>query len=359
MHKPKRITTFLGVFALAILGCREEALRTAPGESGEYPAGLSPKQAAMVLAKVGDRSITLGDYAAALDSMDGFDRLRYRAVERRRELLDEMINVELLAIEAERRGLDKDPETQEALFQVLRDAVLADARKRARSPADIKDDEARAYYEAHKSDFVEPERRRISHLVTSDRKTAQELLAKAKTMTDPQAWGRLVLEHSDQYKSAKHPGPVETAGDLGFVAASTNQWEAKSQVPESVRAAAFDIARAGDVLDRVVEDDNGKFHLVWLVTVNNAHTRSFEESERTIRIIIADRESSTVEQRLEQDLRRRHPVTIDEAALAEAKVEERRFHAPSSSSPPSPTPPAGAAAGQAPNDQDEDDDHGR
>src|SRR4051812_9873030 len=50
---------------------------------------LTPEQASQVLARVGERSITLGDYAAALERMDPFERMRYQTEDRRQALLDE------------------------------------------------------------------------------------------------------------------------------------------------------------------------------------------------------------------------------------------------------------------------------
>ena len=44
--------------------------------------GLSPEQAAQVLARVGTRIITLGDFAAALERMDPFERIRYQSDDR-------------------------------------------------------------------------------------------------------------------------------------------------------------------------------------------------------------------------------------------------------------------------------------
>ena len=79
-------------------------------DAGSSPTtSLTNKQAAQVLARVGNITITLGDYTAALEHMDQFDRLRYQSPERRKELLDEMITVELLAVEATEKGYDKDP----------------------------------------------------------------------------------------------------------------------------------------------------------------------------------------------------------------------------------------------------------
>ena len=288
----------------------------------------------MVLAKVGDRTITLGDYAAAIDRMDDFDRLRYRSVERRRELLTEIIKVELLAQEAERRGLDKEPQAQVSYRTLLREALLRDARKNARSAAEFTAEEVRAYYDANKEQYIEPERRRLSHIVVNDREQAEQLLAQAKSTTDIEAWGKLVLEHSDQYKANRaenakpFAGPVETAGDLGLVGPPGDVRSANSQVDESLRVALFRMANIDDISDQVIQDKSGQFHIVRLTGITRAHTRSLEESERTIRTLMAEQDMRAREQQLEDDLRKKYPVTIDETALAQAKAPSMRLHAP-------------------------------
>ncbi|MBN9161495.1 MAG: peptidyl-prolyl cis-trans isomerase, partial [Myxococcales bacterium] len=93
--------------------------------------------------------------------MDQFDRLRYQSAERRKELLDEMITVELLAMEATAKGYDKDPLAQQELRAILRDAMLAEARKGAPTPADVPESEVRAWFEAHRAEYKDPERRRV------------------------------------------------------------------------------------------------------------------------------------------------------------------------------------------------------
>src|SRR5580765_1821632 len=98
----------IAVACLALAGCKSCGDHSATEDAGEHAqtSSLTPEQAAKVLAKVGDSTITLGDYVAALEHMDQFDRLRYQSPERRKELLDEMIEVELLAREAENKGYD-------------------------------------------------------------------------------------------------------------------------------------------------------------------------------------------------------------------------------------------------------------
>src|SRR3954462_3187516 len=136
-------------FSMALPSCNERAFDKAKaGDAGPPPpGGLTAEQAAEVLAKVGDRTITLGDYAATLERMDQFDRLRYQSPERRKELLDEIIDVELLAQDARRKKLDQQPENQQAVRQVLRDALLNETRRGLPAPADLPQDEIRAYFQ--------------------------------------------------------------------------------------------------------------------------------------------------------------------------------------------------------------------
>src|SRR4051812_7079077 len=86
------VTLFTFAFAFALAGCKScgSGGGDAP-DAGAHaqPKSLTPEQASQVLAKVGDKTITLGDYVAALEHMDQFDRLRYQSAERRKELLNE------------------------------------------------------------------------------------------------------------------------------------------------------------------------------------------------------------------------------------------------------------------------------
>src|SRR5689334_20776791 len=136
-------------FGAGLAGCgKAKESGNGPAPSASAPFGLAPDLANRTLAKVGDRTITLGDYATVLARMDRFERLRYQTADRRKQLLDEMINVELLAAEAERRGLTDRPETKELVRQILRDAVIQDLRESEPSLSDIPPGDVRAYYDA-------------------------------------------------------------------------------------------------------------------------------------------------------------------------------------------------------------------
>ena len=271
-----------------------------------------------MLARVGDHTITLGDYVKAVQHMDQFDRMRYQSPERRRELLQEMIDVELLADEAHDKGWDKDPMTEQEIREVLRDAMLKRAAAGAPGPNDIPEDDVRAYYEAHKADFRDPERRRVAAIVLPTEAAAAQALEVAKKATAAQ-WGDLVRAKSVD-PQAKANVPVDLAGDLGFVSPPGDSRGVNARVPEAVRAAVFEIGDKGEVLGRVVPAD-GKFYVVRLESKTDPHERSVEDAERTIRVKLAQDRMRAKEDALLAELRTQFPVQIDEAALAQVKVD--------------------------------------
>jgi parvulin-like peptidyl-prolyl isomerase len=281
------------------------------------PEKLSPELRAKVLAKVGKRTITLGEYAATLERMDEFERLRYQSPERRKKLLDEMIKAELLAQEAERRGLHEKPETQARLRQMLRDELLSRVRNELPKPADLPESEVRRYYTEHRAEFRDPERRRVAHIVLASRPKAEAVLEQARSAS-PSEWGKLVKLHSlDKSGDKAHPDPPELAGDLGIV--SNTEPSDNPRVPEAVRKALFEIERIGGVYPKLVESD-GKFHILRMIGKTEARDRTFAEAERAIRVAIVQRKIREREKELENKLRADFPVKIDNAALAKVRV---------------------------------------
>lgn len=320
----RRAQSSLFVAAILVLsaGCNDKAVAPPAPDAAAPAAGLSQEQAARTLAKVGDRVITLGDFAATLERMDQFDRLRYQTKERRKELLDEIIDVELLAAEAKRRGLDKQPETEEAIRQILRDAILADARKGLPAPGEIPPAEVRAYYEAHAEEFREPERRRVAAIVLSDKKTAERVLKDATKIKTAAEWGELFYKHSTTAPKTKDPNAsLDLAGDLGVVGALDDPRGKNPKIPEPIRAAVFKIGSVGAVLDEIVEAD-GRFYVVRMNGITAAHNRTLQEADRSIRVKILQQKMQDREKALEAELRKKFAVEIDDAALAKVKLPE-------------------------------------
>src|SRR5687768_5965185 len=111
---------------LALVGCGDKKAEEKPAAQpqNEPPAeekknGLTKDQAEQPIAKVGETTITVGEFADRLASQSPYLRARYSSPERKREFLDNMVCFELLAIEAQKRGLDKQPEVDRVKRQMM------------------------------------------------------------------------------------------------------------------------------------------------------------------------------------------------------------------------------------------------
>jgi peptidyl-prolyl cis-trans isomerase C len=315
---------------LLALGCESKSTKgTAPSTSAsaQPPAGITPELAARVLAKVGNHEITLGEYAATLQRMDPFERLRYQSPDRRKQLLDELIDLELLAEEARRRGLDKEPETQERVRQMLRDELLSEVRASVPSPGDISEADARRYYDEHRDDFREPERRRVAHIALASEAEAKAVLEKALSASATE-WGKLVEAKSTDARGKPSSAlPPELAGDLGIVGPPGHVRGENPNVPEPLRAAVFEIDKLGGVLPKVVPAA-GSFHVVRLTGKTDARDRTFADADRSIRVALVQSLIRAREAELEAELKKKYPVTIDEAQLAKIPVPATSAPAP-------------------------------
>jgi peptidyl-prolyl cis-trans isomerase C len=306
----------VSVSLFAALGCDEKAVQDAK----KAPAGLTQQQASAVLARVGDKTITVGDFAAALERLDEIDRLRFQTPDKRKELLQQMIDLELLAQEARSRGLDKDPSVQIATRQILRDAMLAKAREGTASPADVPAGDVAAYYDAHKREFEEPERRRVSAIVLAEEAQATEVATKAQKLESAAKWGDLYFEKSvDAPKVRDARAPADLAGDLGLVGRGDDPRAKNERIPAEVAQAAFLLEKVGDVLPKAVRAGD-RFYVVRLTGVSKGHVRTLAEAERSIRVSILKVQIREREEKLEAELRKRFVVKIDDAALAAVEL---------------------------------------
>jgi peptidyl-prolyl cis-trans isomerase C len=319
MNRRAATATLLAA-ALGASACKERATQPSSPDAAPPAGGLGAEQATRVVARIDDRVITLGDFARALERMDQFDRLRYQTKERRRELLGEMIDVELLADEARRRGLDKDPETADAIRAVLRDAMLAEARVGLPTPAELPADEVRAYYEHNQDKFSEPERRRVAAIVVADKREAEKILREAQKAKSPADWGELFFKHSLTAPKTRSGGnPAELAGDLGIVGPPDDPRGDNPRVPAPARAMTFKLDGVGTVAGELVEAE-GKQYILRLNGVTPPHRRSLAEADRSIRVLLVQEKMQQRERALEDELRKKYPVEVDDKALAAVKM---------------------------------------
>lgn len=283
------------VFLLIGAGCddcgegSDEAPDTGPGAEARH--GLTSEQASQVLVKIGDRTITVGEFADRLAEQSPYLRARYNSPERRREYLDNLVRFELMALEAERRNLDELPEVDRTRKQVMIQQMMKELFEDQIQLSDITDEEIRAYYDAHADEFHKPEQVRASHILVKNRAAAQRLLGQIRQNESDVNFFRRMAEENNEDEATRdrfgdlrffsRPGEEEPTAEGEEEGDEAQEGEEGVAVPDAVAEAAFSIEQIGGVHARLVETDAG-FHIVKLTGRRAALHRSFEEARRPI-----------------------------------------------------------------------------
>src|SRR5262249_17411521 len=155
-----------------------------------------PEDLTEVLAKVDDVTITVGEFQERINQQSPYVRARYTSMERKKEFLDNLVRFEVLAREAQRRGLDKDPEVVRTMKQVMIQKRVKDEFDKQKME-DISDAEVKKYWDAHQDEFNKPEEVRVSSILVKDNATAKKVIADPRIKgVDNQQFRNLVAEYS-------------------------------------------------------------------------------------------------------------------------------------------------------------------
>lgn len=290
------------------------AKSTASASSGlDALRAVPPERRGEVLAKVGDRVITLGEVIDAIEGLPPAERQAAASREGRRSVLDRMVRDALLAAEARRQGLHDTPELQDAVRGLLAEALLAEERAKMPTLAQIDEAEAKSFFEKHQDRYSHPELRRAEVLVFPDRASA------ARAIAEPPKKGWTDLgEISAKGHVARARRPVAADrhryGDAGAARPS-------EAVDAPIVAALFSLPEVGAVHGAVVES-KGKHYVVRLGGISAGRQRRFEEVSQVVRTDVLQERWRAREEALEKEARERFPVSIDEEALKNVEPPE-------------------------------------
>ncbi len=310
------------LLAIAVLVAASLVAGYALGRASVTPgllSGLPPKGPALATFRGG--AVTRADILAALDKQPYALRERLRTFEARRELVEEMVRVELFAVEGERKGLHRDPIFLQRYKDELGRAFLEaefEAPQRKAGPTDA---EVRAFYDQNEAALARPERARVAVVKyaapsgdaaarAAKRAKAEAALARLRGDRDPRAFARLANAESDDVRSRLANGelPFLTRGEIA-------DW-----LGPEVADAAFAIPRAGGLAAAVVEAAQG-FHVVRFLGREEGYKPSFETLKEAIRERLAAERRRVAYDGFVNRLRTQAGVKLDEKAIEALRVE--------------------------------------
>jgi peptidyl-prolyl cis-trans isomerase C len=274
---------------------------------GAHASSQKPEDLKEVLAKVDDVTITVGEFQDRINQQSPYVRARYTSMERKKEFLDNLVRFEVLAKEAQKRGLDKDPEVVRTMKQVMIQKLLKDEFDKQRME-DITDAECKSYYDQHPEEYNKPEEVRVSSILVKDQAAAKKVLGDARIKgVDNQQFRNLVAEYSQDLATK------DRGGDLRYFDAKTKD------VPREIVDAAFKLQNIGDVSEPIRTQPG--IVILKLTGRRKALVRTFDEVKQQIRNkLYRDKRQDAMESFV-KNLRDKANVRIDEAKLAKVQVE--------------------------------------
>ncbi len=132
--------------------------RRAPAPKAVAPAGASASACVVPQEKAGQGPLSPEELKAAIEEQSDALRQRAASAEGRREVLKSVVRFELLAREAVRKGYGRDPELARQSKRALVARFLERELDEPLSRQPVEEAELRTYYEAHRADYLRPER---------------------------------------------------------------------------------------------------------------------------------------------------------------------------------------------------------
>jgi peptidyl-prolyl cis-trans isomerase C len=294
---------------LALLGCQKGSSERITIDLAQKPNGGTP------LATFKGGTITVEEVNHQLAALPPMVRMRLQAPAARKDYIEGLIRVELLAREAVRQGLQNDPDVVETVKKVLAQKALQQAlEKNAPQPTD---DEVKAWYDSHQADFQRPEMVQVQDLfLTADSKDAAKrkarsdeaakLLARAKALKpdDDPGFSALVKASSDDALTK------QIGGDLRPMPTADLEARYGTEVGQAAKA----LHTPGE-LSPVVATDKG-FHILRLKARAPAHVQPLDEVKMQIKNRLYSEKRTAASDELLKRLKSESGYTLDEAALA-------------------------------------------
>ncbi len=144
----------------------------------EKPSTSLSKEQGIIIAKIGDRNITMAELNSELQKLPEYIKENYKEESQRLEFLKQYIAGELLYDSAKRSGFDDDKDLIQALYSVKKQLMVEKLLKEkvasgSKEPAKV---DLNLYYEAHKDRYVEEEKDEEGNITQKRQRTFEEVI---------------------------------------------------------------------------------------------------------------------------------------------------------------------------------------
>jgi peptidyl-prolyl cis-trans isomerase C len=304
------------VILVLLVGCQKPDDEQATATRSQAPGAPNPtgqqsnEELKTVLAKIDDLTITLGEFQERINRQSPYIRARYTSLEQKKEFLDSLVRFEVLAKEAYRRGLDKDPEVVRTMKQVMIQKLMREEFDTKVSADTVAENDIKTYYEANKAEYVKPEEVRVSAIILKNKAQADRVAIEARGDAGKTNKGfrDLVMKYSADEETKLR------GGDLRYMDQNTKD------IPANVVKAAFTLYNTGDV-SQAVDAGNGTYYVLKQTGRRKSMTKSFDDAKAQIRNKLFRDKRLQAQKDFVDGLRAKSKIEVNEANLAKVRID--------------------------------------
>ena len=257
-----------------------------------------------VVAKVGKYTLTLKQFNEQIKELPPQLQMALKQrPELKKQFLDRWVQLNLLALAARDKGLDKDPDIKLQLEEA-ENSILARAYMRKEidtGKITVTDKEVKDYYNANKTKFKEKESVKASHILIKvdkdgDKKAWEAAKKKAEMVRGKalkgESFAKLAREYSDD------PGSKNKGGELGFFT--------KGRMVPEFEKMAFSLKK-GEI-SQPVKTAFG-YHIIKVEAIKPAHQKKLSEVKETLKAeLLKEKQKKAMNEILDQLKKKYKPV---------------------------------------------------
>ena len=158
------------------------------------------------VAKVGGKTVTKEDVQTEMKALPDMAKAFFQGPEGVGRFVDELVKKEMLYLEAQKRGLDKNKEFQKKVEEFKKITLINQLlEKEIEAASKFTDKDVTDYYEKHKDDFMVHNQIRLSHIVAKDEADAKKVYERLQKGED---FAKVASDTSIDKATAKSGGDI-------------------------------------------------------------------------------------------------------------------------------------------------------
>jgi len=229
---------------------------------------------------------------------------QYKNPQAKQQYLQAWLTQEVLYRQALQEELTEKPEAKKLIAQLMR-GVLSQLlmNRELASKINITETDLQTYYTANKSQFVEPSKARISHILLGDEQQAKELIGRLEAGED---FGELAKQFTKDEDTKENGGGIDTEVIKGAYIPGIGTFE-------ELNKKIFDV-NAPAVLDEAFKTDKG-WEIVRVETITPERQKELDQVRQQVMSMLANQKRQDVQRDYIEQMMDKYGVILHSSVL--------------------------------------------